>query len=150
MASGGGGLSAVESAKIAASQHAKDDPHLRSCTSVIGYHIHARDGDIGHVKGMLVDEDTWALRYLVVDTTNWWGGHSVLISPNWIEAISWEESKVSINLNRQSIKASPEFDSTAELNRMHEMELYKHYQRSAYWDKEPSRDMVKNHDKLEK
>jgi hypothetical protein len=146
----GGGLSAVELAKIAATQHANDDPHLRSCNAVIGYHIHARDGDIGHVQGMLVDEDTWALRYLVVDPTNWWGGHQVLISPNWIDAISWADSKVSVNLDRLAIKGSPRFDSTAELNRQLEMDLHKHYQRSAYWEQEPSREMTKSHDKFEK
>jgi len=136
---GEGGHSALETAKIASTQYAKDDPHLRSCDAVIGYHIHALDGDIGHVQGMLVDEDTWALRYLVVDTTNWWGGHQVLISPKWIEAINWAESKVSVNLVRQAIKASPEFNSTSELNRQHEMDLHKHYQRCGYWEQERER-----------
>jgi hypothetical protein len=150
MAPDGGGLNAVEVAKVAADRHASDDPHLRSCNAVVGHHIHARDGDIGHVQGMLVDEETWALRYLVVDTTNWWGGHRVLISPNWIEAISWADSTVSVNLNRKAIQASPGFDSTAELNRRHEMDLYEHYQRSAYWEKEPAQEMAKNHEKYEK
>lgn len=148
MALGGVGLNAVDVAKVAAAQHANDDPHLRSCNAVLGYHLHARDGDIGHVQGMLVDEETWALRYLVVDTTNWWGGHRVLISPNWIEVISWEDSTVSVNLTRQAVQASPGFDSTAELNRKHEMALHEHYQRSAYWEQEPSRELAKNHDKL--
>jgi hypothetical protein len=144
---GGEGMSPTEVAKIAAAQHANDDPHLRSCQAVLGYNIHASDGDIGHVQGMLVDEDSWALRYLVVDTTNWWGGHQVLVAPKWIESISWADSKVNINLNRQAVKDSPAFDSTAELNRQYEMDLHRHYQRSAYWDQEPSRDSAKIHDK---
>lgn len=146
LASNGSGPGAAQGAKVAAAALAQDDPHLRSCMSVIGYHIHARDGDIGHVQGMLVDEDTWALRYLVVDTANWWGGHRVLISPNWIESISWAESQVTVNLNRQTIKDSPPFDSTAVLNRQHETDLYRHYARHAYWDKEPTRDGTRNHD----
>jgi hypothetical protein len=150
MPSGAGALSAIEVARIGASQQEKDDPHLRSCSAVIGYHLHARDGDIGHLQGMLVDEDTWALRYLVVDTTNWWGGHQVLIAPNWIESISWTDSKVSVNLNRQAIKDSPRFDSTTELNRQHEMDLYHHYQQPAYWDKEPTHGTSKAHDKFDK
>ena len=124
-----------------------NDPHLRSCNAMVGYHMHACDGAIGHVQGMLVDEETWSLRYLVVDTSNWWGGHSVLIAPNWIEAINWPESNVSVNLTRQAIQASPSFDSTAEMNRRHESELYGHYQRSVYW--EPDHDKTKDHDKTE-
>jgi hypothetical protein len=146
MTPAGGEIGDAELAKVVASHHAKDDPHLRSCEAIVGYHIHARDGDIGHVQGMLVDEDTWALRYLVVETTNWWRGHQVLISPNWIQSISWADSKVTVNLNRHAIKDSPRFDSTAELNRQHEMDLYRHYERLAYWAKEPSRGMTKNLD----
>lgn len=142
--------SGVEKAAVSAMHHTKDDPHLRSCTALIGYHIHARDGDIGHVQGMLVDEDTWALRYLVVDTANWWGGHRVLISPNWIDAISWEDAKVSVNLDREAIKASPGFDSTAELNRQYELALHHHYQQSAYWENEPTRGLAKDHAKFDK
>jgi len=149
MAPVGSGLGTVDAAKIAAKQHSRDDPHLRSCKAVLGYHIHARDGDIGHVQGMLVDEDTWALRYLVVETSNWWGRHQVLIAPSWIESISWEDSTVTVNLDRQTIEDSPRFDSTIELNRQHERDLYQHYERSAYWDNEPRREMAKNHDKLD-
>ncbi|MCF8211571.1 MAG: PRC-barrel domain-containing protein [Rhodoferax sp.] len=144
----GNEATARETAELVALQHAKDDPHLRSCGAIIGFHIHASDGDIGHVQGMLVDEDTWALRYLVVDTSNWWGGHRVLIAPNWIDNISWVDSKVFLNLTQQAVKSSPAFDSTAELNRTLEMDLHQHYQRSAYWENEPSPEVAKNHDKL--
>ena len=133
-------LSPAKVAKIAAAQDADDDPHLRSCQAVMGYYIHASDGDIGHVQGMLVDEATWTVRYLVVDTTNWWGGHQVLVAPKWIESISWADSKVNIDLDRQAIQGSPLFDSTAELNRQYEMDLYRHYRHSAYWDQESSRE----------
>ena len=147
--SGGVGRSPSEAAKIAAAQHAHDDPHLRSCQAVVGYHIHASDGDIGHVQGMVVDEETWALRYLVVDTTNWWGGHQVLVAPQWIKSISWADSLVYINRSRQAIQGSPLFDSTAELNREYELELHRHYQRSGYSDQEPIRAVSKNHDKFD-
>ena len=95
---------------------------------------------------MLVDEESWALRYLVVDTTNWWGGHQVLISPKWIESISWAKSMVHVNLNRQAIQDSPLFDSTAELNRQYELDLHRHYQRSSYWDQEFNRTSAKRPD----
>ena len=58
-----------------------DDCHLRSSNAVIGHHIEATDGDIGHLEDLLVDDYTWAIRYLIVDTSNWWGGHRVLVAP---------------------------------------------------------------------
>ena len=58
-----------------------DDPHLRSIEAVTGYHIHASDGEIGHVEDFLMDDADWSIHYLVVDTKNWWPGKKVLISP---------------------------------------------------------------------
>ncbi|MBK7000069.1 MAG: PRC-barrel domain containing protein [Rhodoferax sp.] len=112
------------------------DPHLRSCEAVIGYQIHASDGEIGHVQSMLVDEESWAIRYLVVETGNWWLGHQVLIAPDWLTKISWEDSTVSVGLTCQNIKDSPRFDSSATLNRQVEADLFRHYGRPVYWDRE--------------
>jgi hypothetical protein len=121
---------------------------LRSMQELKNYTIGATDGDIGHVQGMLVDEGTWALRYLVVETANWWGGHQVLISPNWIGAINWTDSTVSVNVSGQAVKANPRFDSTAEVNRQHEMDLFHHYHQPAYWDGEVLPGLDKNREKL--
>ena len=118
---------------LEADQHRNDDPHLRSANTLKHYHVHASDGEIGHVQGMLLDETTWAIRYLIVNTSNWWLGHEVLIAPQWIKAVSWSERSVSINLTRDAIKASPPYDSTDTLHRDAESRLYNHYQRQAYW-----------------
>lgn len=114
-------------------RHRNDDPHLRSCETVKGYHVHATDGEIGHVSGFLVDEDTWAIRYLVVNTSNWWMGHEVLIAPAWISGVHWSDKTVSVDLSRDTIKASPPYDAKALLDREWERNLYKHYGRPGYW-----------------
>jgi hypothetical protein len=116
------------------------DPNLRSCNEVMQYHIHAIDGDIGHVQAMLIDEETWAIRYLVVDTSNWWLGHQVLIAPQWIQNVSWPDAKVSVDLTRQAVKDAPTYDSAARLNRKEEAGIYKHYGRAGYWADEVIRE----------
>ena len=112
----------------------KDDPHLRSCKSVMGYHIHATEGDIGHVQSLLIDEETWAIRYLVVDTSNWWLGHKVLIVPQWVQDISWADAKVVVNLSRQAVQIAPIYDPAAPFGRKNEDDYFKHYRRANYWD----------------
>jgi len=114
-------------------QHRNEDPHLRSANAVRHYHIEASDGGIGHVQGLLLDEDTWAIRYLIVDTSNWWLGHKVLIAPQWIQGVSWSERTVSINLTREAIKSSPPYDLAGTLQRHEEANLYNHYRRVGYW-----------------
>lgn len=117
------------------------DPHLRSCEAVIGHHIHASDGEIGHVQGMLVDEETWAIRYLIVDTSNWWFGHQVLIAPQWIQAVNWADETVSVDLTQQAVKDAPAYDPTTPLDRQREIDVHAHYGRAGYWADDLKRDM---------
>ncbi len=114
-------------------KHRDDDPHLRSCRSVTGYHIKAQDGEIGHVQGFIVDEDSWQIRYLVIDTSNWWMGHQVLLAPPWIQQVSWAEQMVAVAMTRTAIQNSPEWDPSMPPDRVQEAAIYKHYGRDGYW-----------------
>jgi hypothetical protein len=119
-------------AATAASAETHADSHLRSCQTVMRYNVHASDGDIGHVQGMLVDDETWAIRYLVVNTSNWWLGHKVLIAPQWIESVRWLDATVSVDLTRQAVKDSPPYLHAEPLDRLQETGLYEHYSRPSY------------------
>jgi hypothetical protein len=74
----------------------------------------------------------------VVDTRNWWPGKKVLISPRWIERVSWNESKVFVNLSREKIKQSPEYTQGSLPTREYEAQLHRHYNHQAYWIAEPA------------
>jgi len=100
---------------------------------VSGHHIQAADGEIGHVDDFIIDDETWAIRYLIIDTGNWWPGKKVLISPQWIERVSWLESKVFVNLPSETIKQAPEYTEESLLTRDYETGLHRHYQRQGYW-----------------
>jgi hypothetical protein len=109
------------------------DSHLRCTDEVTGYHIEAADGEIGHVKDFIVDDETWAIRYLEVDTRNWWPGKKVLVSPQWISRVSWAESKVVVDLTRETIQNGPEWNDSVTVTREYENRLYDYYARSPYW-----------------
>jgi hypothetical protein len=117
-------------------KHSHDDPHLRSGNDIMRYYVHATDGDIGHVQGILVDEKSWAIRYMVVNTSNWWLGHDVLIAPEWIDHVSWPESKVYLDLTRQAVKDSPPYDAATPISREQEAVIHGHYGRPGYWSRE--------------
>jgi len=113
----------------------QQDSHLRSTHNVSGYHIQAADGEIGHVDDFIVDNESWTIRYLEIDTKKWWLGKKVLIPPQWIEKVSWGESKVFVKLAREAIKKAPEYTDWSMLTREFEINLHKHYNRKGYWDK---------------
>ena len=106
---------------------------MRSAAHVTGYHIEAKDGEIGHVEDFIIDDETWEIRYMVVDTRNWLAGKKVLIAPRWIDRVSWNDSKVYVSLSREAIKNVPEYHQDT-LNREYEGKLYDHYNRPKYWD----------------
>ena len=117
------------------------DPHLRSTDDVSGDHIQAADGEIGHVEDFIIDDETWAIRYLIIDTRNWWPGKKVLVSPRWIERVSWGELTVFVNLPREAIKQSPEYTEESLLTRDYETRLHRHYNRQGYWvDEMPTKE----------
>ena len=86
-----------------------DDPHLRSATSLTGYHVHARDGEIGHLQDVLMDDADWSIRYLVVDTANWWAGKTVVLTPRSVETIDWSTCEVRVDVDRAKVKNSPPY-----------------------------------------
>jgi len=110
------------------------DTHLRSATEVTGYHIEATDGEIGHVEDFIVDDNSWKIRYMVVDTVNWWPGKKVVVAPEWITGVSWPDSRVSVNLSREKIKNAPEYDPRTVVSRDYEDRLYEYYSHPKYWE----------------
>jgi len=109
------------------------DSHLRSTEAVTGYHIEAADGEIGHVDGFVMDDEAWAIRYIEAATRNWWPGKKVLVAPEWIERVSWTDSKVYVGLSREAIQNGPEYIESMPITREYENRLYFHYGRPPYW-----------------
>jgi hypothetical protein len=90
-------------------QPRKAEPIKRLSPSA-NQNIHAVDGEIGHVEDFMVDDETWRIHFLVVDTADWLPGKTVLLSPQWIKRVEWADSSVHFNLMRESVKNSREFD----------------------------------------
>lgn len=105
------------------------DANLRSVSEVIGYHIAALDGEVGHVEDFVAETSTWAIRWLVVDTRNWLPGRRVLIAPAWAQSVSWSERKLEVALTREQIENSPPFDPSEPINAGLETQLYDYYGR---------------------
>lgn len=91
------------------SPDAQGDPHLRSTKMLTGLHIHGADGQLGHVQDFLIDDETWSVRDLVVDTRDWWPGKRVLIEPALVESIDWDARQIHLSLPRDQIEHRPAY-----------------------------------------
>jgi uncharacterized protein YrrD len=116
-----------ESIKKKVTEHVDDNSHLRSTREVTGYDIHATDGDIGEVADFIIDDTTWEIHFLVVETGNWFSEKKVLFSPDRIKEIDWETDAVIINTIIANVKSSPEYDPNQELTDANTLIHRNHY-----------------------
>jgi hypothetical protein len=85
------------------------------------------------VEDFLLDEVSWAIRYLIVDTRNWLPGKHVVIPPDWITEVDWSENVVNVDVTRDTVQAAPEYHAGMKFSRAQETHLYRHYRRPSYW-----------------
>lgn len=112
---------------LADAQRSDDNPHLRSIKAVTGYHIHATDGEIGHVEDFLVEDADWSIHYLVIDTKNWWPGKRILVSSRSAGKIDWNDRLVNLDVDRQRIKESPAYDPSMTIDLAYDQKFQTYY-----------------------
>lgn len=126
-----GAMPAAPSAPEAEHQMPAGDPHLRSTGEVLGYAIHARDGDLGKLDDLVLDSEDWRIRYISI-SQSFWTGKRVVLSPEWIEEISWDERHVVVSVDRDVIRNAPEWIEEP-MTRDYEERLHAYYGRKGYW-----------------
>lgn len=109
------------------------DSHLRSVDEVEGYRVGALDDHIGHISDFIIDDESWAIRYLVIDTRDWLPGKHVLLSPGWTTDVDWASRTVTVDLTADAIKHAPEYDRDTPITRDYEVKLFSHYALEGYW-----------------
>jgi hypothetical protein len=105
----------------------------RSLNSLINYTMRATDGDIGEVKEFYYDDQTWTIRYLILETGNWLFGRKVLISPEALIKTDAINNAFYVNITREQVKTSPDIDTDKPLYRQQEVKLFEHYPWNSYW-----------------
>lgn len=103
------------------------DQHLQSTGSITGYNIDAVDGEIGKVSDFLADDATWKIKFFIVETGSWFNSRKVLLSTRWIKEVNWENSTVVVDITREAVKNSPEFDTTQPVKEEAELKLFTYY-----------------------
>ncbi len=103
------------------------EPRLRSLRELAGYRIEALDGDIGHIGDLVIDDQRWAIPFVVIDTRNWWPGTHVMVPSGEILGMSRADRIVFVSLSRQVIQGSPEFDPAIAISAEYRSRLDAYY-----------------------
>lgn len=100
---------------------------VRSVRAFQGSHVHARDGEIGHVDDAFVEQESWRIKYLLVDTSNWIGGRHVIVPTDYITDMDWDRDHVDIDLTRDQITHAPPYDAARPIDRVVEQTFERYY-----------------------
>jgi hypothetical protein len=107
---------------------------LMNAKHLKGFTIGAVDGELGTVDDFYFDDETWAVRYLTVDTGGWLGGRPVLISPYSIIRTDWQAKRFDVELTKKQVENSPDINTHLPVSRQHETEYLGYYGYPYYWD----------------
>lgn len=107
---------------------------LRSLSTILGYRVNAVDEEIGSVADFFLDDESWFVRYLVIDTGTWLPGRKVLISPVEAGEPDWAEQSVPVDLTAEQIQSGPTIQSDLPISRRKETEIARHYGWPHYWE----------------
>lgn len=100
---------------------------LRNVKKLEGFAIGATDGPIGKVKDFYFDDESWVIRYAVVDTNKWLGGRDVLISPYAMGQADWAGQTVPVTVSKERVKNSPSIESDKPISRQYEKSYLGYY-----------------------
>jgi hypothetical protein len=109
------------------------EPHLRSTQELKQYEAHAADGSLGRIEDYLIEEATWTIRYVLINTVDTLTVPYALISPAWINRILWKNKHLSVNADLNSLQSAPAYRPGDVLTHDFEEALFTHYGRTPYW-----------------
>lgn len=101
--------------------------------NIQGFTVQATDGDVGKVDTLYFDDQTWAVRYLVVNVGNWLIADKILLSPLAVTAVHLEDKTIAVALTKEQVKNSPDFDTQKPVSRQEEIALHTYYNWDPYW-----------------
>lgn len=106
---------------------------LWHASAIQGYRIEASDGHIGSVADLLFDDQSWIIRWLVVDTGHWLPGRQVLLPVSALGIPDAGARAMPVRLTMQQVREAPDVSADLPVSRQMEQHLSDHYGAAAYW-----------------
>jgi uncharacterized protein YrrD len=106
---------------------------LLSVERLKGYEVRATDGEMGKIDALFFEDNTWRVRYIVVDVGGWLTGRRVLIVPTAVDQIDTDAEQVVVSLTKEQVENSPEVVAHPPISREKEIALHEHYRWQGYW-----------------
>lgn len=97
-----------------------------------GFSINAMDGKAGKLKDILFDDHSYKVRYFVIDTSSWLPGRKILLSPEAVDKVDYDNSVIFFKLTKDTIENSPPLSDHLPVSKQHEQSLTQYYSWAPY------------------
>lgn len=107
---------------------------LHSLEEVRGFSIvNTEKEKLGSLDDLVMDDETWTIRYLSVHLKQSGIDQTVFFAPNWFDLFDWENGRLMSSFSKESVLASPKLDPDIPLSRTYEEKLHSYYGMPSYW-----------------
>ncbi len=107
---------------------------FRSLRQIHGYSITSGHDALGTVDDLVMDDETWTIRYIKVDAHPLDAERMLLLAPQWLDAADWQAGTLNCRIPRDEVYSSPGFHPDRAIERSYEHELHAYYREPAYWN----------------
>ena len=101
---------------------------------LIGMWVRATDGKLGRVRDFLFDDQSWLIRYLVVDLRGWFSRRSVIVQVGAADRPDCERGLILVNLSREQVRHCPDANCISPVGRQQEEAMRQYYGWPDYLD----------------
>lgn len=100
---------------------------------ILGTQVEGQDGRLGLIHDLLFDDNSWAVRYVVINTRTWLPGRKVLLAPLEIKQTDWPGHQIKIDKTRTQIEQSPPLSEHEPVSRQRESDLADYFDWPRLW-----------------
>ncbi len=112
----------------------RGEANVHSSQDFAGFSVDLEDAPGGKIEDLVVDDNSWIVPYTVVNTRSWLPGKTVLVPPQLVDSVNWDDEKIRLRLTREQLKDAPAYDSEYPISRDYERRLYDFYGVPGYWE----------------
>jgi hypothetical protein len=105
----------------------------RRASAFNGYTIEATDGKVGSISDILFEDQTWKVRWFVINTGSWLMGRKILIHPAALQPPDIAQRAFPVSLTKLQVEESPDLRSDEPVSRQMDQELSDYYGYSSMW-----------------
>jgi hypothetical protein len=123
----------IKSARNSAILHSTRVNLVRDAGALIGSPVIALNGEAGHVRDLLFDDESWQVTHVVLDVGNWLRRRDVVVPVSAFHFPNWRRKLMRVRLTRSEVRSSPDVESEKPVYRQQEIAMRKYFGALACW-----------------